>query len=324
MKSHYKNILSRPAEAIIHFSDVFSGNEQDFDAELTVILRNIGTLTDKTYFVGARASLAGYGAVLLNDLFRERFQILSFIKEEKRVSESTLFSILNSLPREGHDREKFPNGMDFHLAITAGGVCFFATPLETLSALETRNEIVALYRIPNEHIPFTDGTKEQFRSSIIASSRFCPEVMETIYEYATIEDILSAKQAGLHPQIIPEQSSEIEFAYADRFGNVRLSVRDGKALRNRLKTSASKEVRVIINDTEPINALYVRSLADVPVGQIGLYENVADASFPHRKACYWELVKKSDHCLLDDEMAFDLIKKRSSNVGKTTFQILCA
>lgn len=322
MKSQYKDVLGRKAEAIIHFSDVFSGGEEDFDAELTVIFRNLGILTDKMYFVGANASLAGYGAVLLNDLSRERFQLLSFIGEERRAVESTVFSILNSLPREGIDKEVFPNGMDFHMAITSGGVCFFACPIGTLSALETRNEILALYKIPNENIPFTDGTKEQFRSSIVASSRFRPDVMETIYEYDTIEEKSEAKKNGTHPQVIPEQSTEIEFAYADRFGNVRLSVRNGDVLRERLAPYFSKEVSIRIGEGEFLTALYVNSLAEIPVGSIGLYENVADGKFPHRRAGYWELVKKSDHCLFDKEMAIDLIRKRCPDVWKTPIEIL--
>lgn len=321
MLSLYKDILTQEAQAIIHFSDVFSSPEVDFDAELTAIIRNFGVLSDKTYFVGGNAKLAGYGSVLLNDLICERKRVSEKIDLFDSYSKTTLFSILNSLPREGYESKDFPNGRDFLVAITQSGVCFFATPPTTLSALEIRNEIVALYRIANKNIPFTDGLKEQFRSSIIALSRFLPDCMETIYEYENREALLEAKRQGNHITPIPTQEQEIEFAFADRFGNVRLSVRDGEALRNHLKEKKGKEVTLRINEKETLPVVYVDALSHVPIGSLGLYENIADALESHRKASYWELVKRSDHCL-DDYMALDIIKDKSGrDVWNTKIEI---
>ncbi len=310
MLSLYKDILAQEAQAIIHFSDVFSAPEIDFDAELTASIRNFGVLSDKTYFVGGNARLAGYGAVLLNDLMFERKRVSEKIDLFDSYSKTTLFSILNSLPREGYESKDFPNGRDFLVAITQSGVCFFATPPATLSALETRNEIVALYRIENKNIPFTDGFKEQFRSSIIALSRFSPDVMEIVYEYENREDLLEAKKQGNHITPIPTQEQEIEFAFADRFGNVRLSVRDGEELRRCLEGKKGKEITLRINEKETLSVFYGEAFSHIPIGSLGLYENSADVLDPQRRASYWEFIKRSNHCL-DDSMALDIIKEKS-------------
>ncbi|NCU41215.1 MAG: hypothetical protein EOM19_00650 [Candidatus Moranbacteria bacterium] len=311
MLSLYKDILAQEAQALIHFSDVFSAPEVDFDAELTTIIRNFGVLSDKTYFVGGNAKLAGYGSVLLNDLICERKRISEKIDLFDPYSKTTLFSILNSLPREGYEGKDFPNGRDFLVAITQSGVCFFATPPTTLSALETRNEIVALYRVENKNIPFTDGLKEQFRSSIIALSRFLPDSMETLYEYENREALLETKRQGNHITPIPTQEQEIELAFADRFGNVRLSVRDGESLRSRLEEGKGKEVTLRINEKETLSAFYGEALSHIPIGSLGLYENVADSLGSYnRRATYWEFIKRSDHCL-DDYMALDILKEKS-------------
>lgn len=308
MKEYYQKLLKRPLEAILHFSDVFSGPETDFDAELTVTFRNLGTLSDKMYFVGGNARRTGYGAVLVNDLVLERKKIVRELGVPLAQKDQAIALILNSLPREGYEASEAPNGRDFHLAITEEGVMIFAVPLSTLSALEDRNAIVALYRIPNARIPLADGEHEQFRSSIIALSRFVPESMEPVFEYDSVEDLMRAKLYGTHPSIIPSQKYDIELAYTDRFGNVRLSVRDGEEQLARLgMLQFGDELRVLVGEEEVARALYMDALADVPVGKFGLYENVADSMRSYRKAKYWEFVKRSDHCLQDEKMGFDAL-----------------
>ncbi len=314
MKEQYQQLLKRPLEAILHFSDVFSGPEVDFDAELTATFRNLGVLSDRPYFVGGNVHLAGYGAVLINDLSLERKRIAEKLNVPFAHKEDALCVILNTLPREGYRVEDAPNGRDFHLAITDQGVEIFAVPLATLSALESRNAIVALYRIPNAQIPLTDGMHEQFRSSIIALSRYQPEIFETVFEYETVEDMIRAKLYGMHPDVIPVQENEVEFAYSDRFGNVRLSVRDGERFLAQLgDLQYGDEVHIFVGKNEVMSAIYTDALADIPVGKTGLYQNVADISRTHRRAKYWELVKRSDHCLTDKEMAIDLLKKGNAS-----------
>lgn len=321
MKPYYQEFLARPVEAIVHFSDVFSAPIRDFDAELTAILRNLGTLSDRTYFVGGNTDLAGYGGVLLNDLVFERRRIFSEIGREDAQKKQAVVAVLNSLPREGYALDEAPNGRDFHLAITESGVEVFACPLVTLSALESRNAIVALYRIPNTNIPFSDGNREQFRSSIIATSRYRVDVMETVFEYESVTDLILAKEKGIHPNVIPKQKNSVEFAYADRFGNVRLSVADTRALREQLGDTFGKKVQVIVGDSDPFEAVYSHSLADIPMGALGLYENVADLSLSHRCPGYWELVKRTDHCLAEESTAFSVLQQKCENVWGVPFRI---
>lgn len=322
MVSLFKDIITREAHAVIHFSDVFSPPEKDFDAELTAIIRNFGTLSDKTYYVGGNVNLAGYGSVLLNNLIEERKKISKEVDLSDPYAKTTLFCILNALPREGYRIENAPNGRDFHVAVTTGGVVVFGTPLSTLSALETRNEILALYRIPNENIPFTDGKKEQFRSSIIALSRFrAEEVMVPIYEYENIGELLEAKKTGAHTSPIKEQERGIEFAFSDRFKNVRLSVRDSRALRELLASHKGKEVEIVVDGEFAFSALYVNSLSETPIGKIGLYENIADAPLEYSQSVYWELIKRSDHCLDDNKMALDILQERTSDLNNAVIDI---
>jgi len=320
MLKKYKEIVTQDAYAIIHFSDVFSPPIRDFDAELTTIIRNFGVLSDQTYYVGGSARLAGYGALLLHDLVEERKKISKEVDLADPYMATTLFGVLNVSPREGYDIETAPNGRDFHVAVTSAGVCFFSVPLETLSALETRNEILALYRIPNEHLPFTDGSREQFRSSIVALSRFQSEVFETVYEYKNVDEVIQAKKKGNHPGIIREQEREIEYAFADRFGNIRLSILENDAFRKKLQDSKGKQVRITIDQSGYVDALYVDSLSDIPLGALGLYENVADPEKEYRRAGYWELVKRSDHCLDDEEMALDILEGRSDDLDRAVFE----
>jgi len=307
MLQKYTEIISQEAQSIIHFSDVFSGPYKDFDAELTVTMRNLGILSDRTYFVGGDPRLAGYGAVLLNNLTKERKYISREMKLNDSFLHTTIFSILNASPREGYNVEEAPNGRDFHMAITQDGVVFFACPLETLSALETRNEIMALYRIPNEKLAFTNGKKEQFRSSIVALSRFYPESMEAVFEYENKEELVKAKELGLHPQVIPHQKKVIEYAYADRFGNVRLSILKSELLREKLDSQKGKNIFLRLNGTINIPVFYGESLSDIPIGVLGLYENIADEENKKAYASYWELVKRSDHCLSDKNTARDIL-----------------
>jgi hypothetical protein len=110
------------------------------------------------------------------------------------------------------------------------------------------------------------------------------------------------------------------FAYADRFGNVRLSVRKSEELRNRLQRD--KKVKVLIEGKCACEARYVTSLADISVGEMGIYENIADAQRPFQESGYWELVKRSDHCLEDTSMAYDVLKGYAQDVWNADIELI--
>jgi len=295
----YEKYLARPVRGIVHFNDVFSEREIDFDAELTVIFRNLGNFSDLTFPIGANPKLADYGAVLLDELLGEEKRIINKIKEVSGctigndLSGKAVLSIINCAPRNSETAGNGKNGKDFHLAITENGVEIYAVPLERLSALETRNKILALFRIPNEKHPFFDGKREQFRSSIITTTRYCPEILEPVFQYENKNELIAAKKSGKHPRVIPEQVRIAEIAYIDKFGNIRLSVKDINEFSAGFgDKEIGDKVEIKIGNSKNIDAYYVNSLSEIPEGELGIYRNVADGE-SDCSAGYWEIAKKS-------------------------------
>lgn len=294
----YKKYLTRPIRGIVHFNDVFSEREIDFDAELTVIFRNLGNFSDLTFPIGGNPKLADYGAVLLDELLGEEKRIIKKVKEVsgrvigEGLRDKAVLSVINCVPRNSETTGNGKNGKDFHLAITENGAEIYAVPLERLSALETRNKILALFRIPNEKHPFFDGKREQFRSSIITTTRYCPEILEPVFQYDNADKLIAAKKSGKHPQMIPLQVKIAEVAYIDKFGNVRISIRDNNEFFARFfDKKIGDKVEIKIGDSGNIIAYYVDSLSEIPEGELGIYRNVADGE--GNGAGYWEVAKKS-------------------------------
>ena len=316
MKSYFRDLLNRPVRSIIHFNDVFGHPYGDFDAQLTTTFRNLGVLSDMHIATGGNIRIADYGVNLVNDLVAEENRIRKHFR--LKIPQGAIQVIANFAPRNTETTQGGKNGRDFHLAITVEGVEIIAVPLEHLQALEMRNQILALYRIPNQALTVTDGDKEQFRSSIIGTTRYCPQILEPIFEYDTEIDMVLAKQKGLHPPYIPEQDRLAQVAFVDAFGNVRLSVWDNHEFMRNLPSQYGSQVTLRVND-QSCQAKYVTSLKNIPTGELGIYQNVADHT--SSSACYWELVKKSPDCNHEPRSAAQILTEMTSHIWEAEISL---
>lgn len=309
---HYRNLLQRDSLAIIHFNDVFAERAVDIDAELTTRIRNLGSLSDLTFPIGKQPTIADYSINLLNDLIEERARIIQLIQERngkdlsQQFHNKTILSIINKADRNETTTAHGKNGEDFHLAITNNGLEIYAVPLKTLKTLETRNKILALYRIPNEKFVVSNGQKEQFRSSMIATTRYFPEILEPIFQYNNEAELLEAKQKKTHPTVIPVQDTLAQFAFADKFGNVRIFVKDNTLFTQNIQQRKYGETISLHIGNKSLELLYVTSLKEIPINTLAIYQNIADKA---ENTGYWEIVKKSADCNNDAENAFALLKK---------------
>ncbi len=311
----YERVLSRPTAGIVHFSDVFAENQVDFDSELTAIVRNLGSFSDLTFPIGHNPKLGDYGVTLLNDLIAEQKRILEIIENKTAhkvhcdFSEKAVLSILNCAPRNNDTTVNGKNGEDFYLAITDNYLEIYAVPVANLQSLETRNKILALYRIPTEKLQTTDGHHEQFRSSIVATMRYFPEVLEPVFQYENCEELILAKSQGTHPNIIPEQKKLVKFAFADKFGNVRVSVKDNSRFKEIIKdVNIGDIVKIRIGQSEEfIEAHYVNSLKEISDGELGIYQNVADEN--NLEAGYWEIVRGTYDCNNESRPAVKILEE---------------
>jgi len=325
MLEKYKKILEKEIAGIIHFSDVFTENNIDFDSELTVTFRNFGKLSDLRYPIGTNNKKADYGANLLNDLLAEQKRILTILEKNsgKKINLETLeknvIAILNQADRNSITTKDNKNGNNFHLAITDNNLIIFAVPLNLLETLETRNKILALYEIPNELLKTTDGTKEQFRSSIISTTRFTPEILKPIFEYKDTEELLKSKEKNTHPKLIPEQKILAKYAFTDKFGNIRFFVKNNKQFKkNIVNVNFGDKIKLEIGDKK-IEVFYVESLKDIPNGEIGIYQNISDLNIGNDG--YWEVIKKSENCNFETETAETILKKLNPNFKNEEIKI---
>ena len=323
----YKDLLDRQVSGIVHFNDVFAENPVDIDSELTAIVRNLGNFSDLRFPIGRNPKLADYGVNLLNDLIEEQRRILKIVHDmsgknvDHNFSNKAVLAIVNKADRNSKTTAEGKNGEDFHLAITDNGLEIYAVPLARLQALETRNKILALYRIPNEKLVVTDGRHEQFRSSIIATTRHFPNILEPVYEYETKEDLIKAKENGTHPNVIPQQKYLAEFAFSDKFGNVRVTVNNNKEFKKYFDTYKLGDiVKIKVNGSEPVEAFYVTSLKEIPNGAVGIYQNIADMAT--EGAGYWEIVKKSEDCNHEEETATVILENINSDFRNEEISIV--
>ena len=310
----YKKLLEREVSFIVHFNDVFSEREVDFDAELTATARNLGKFSDMHFPIGKNPKFADYGVNLLNDLLEEQKRILEIIREKGATPPKTQLSdqtktpvaILNKADRNSKTTKNNRNGEDFHLAITDNGLEIYTVPLSLLQTLETHGKILALYKIENEKLVVTNGNKEQFRSSIIATTRYFPEILTPVFQYKNKKELLEAKRLGKHPKVIPTQENLIEFAYKDKFGNVRLSIKNPKEFAKIFtNTKPGGNIKICVNN-KCIDAVYTSSLKEIPEGKLGIYQNIADEQLG--ETFYVEVVKKSADCNNETETAYAILK----------------
>lgn len=331
IKTKYLELLSRPTRTIVHFNDVFFEHEVDFDAELTVMFRNLAKFSSLMFPIGKYPKIADYGIVLLDDLIEEERRIIEKIRGFGTDAAKNIFSgrlkkqvvsIVNCAPRNDETTQNGMNGEDFHLAITDNGLEIYVVPLERLQGLETRNRILALYRIPNESLVSTDGKREQFRSSIITTARYFPDTLVPVFEYETIDELMAAKESGTHPNVIATQEKLAELAFIDKFGNVRISVKDCNLFTAAISSASfGDKIAISIGASKPLIVNYVTSLKEIPTGEVGFYQNVADQTSAWSNAGYFEIVKKSSNPNREDEPASKILENLNENFVKEEYKV---
>lgn len=260
LKQFEKDSFSKDTLALHVFSDTLS-DKGDFDAEITTDYRHLRP-RDTRHGIGDSLTRGAYGVELID-------QLAGNAKNEipKKIKEGTIRVIANSAPRIDANE----NGENFYLAITKNGLEILATPLDVLTYV--RDKVVSLFEIPNEGNPLFNGKREQFRSSIIARAHEHPEHLKRV-----------------NPDIIPEQKNDLEIAYIDEFGNLRLRAKSTASIaRNIEELLEDGEVTLNIEGIrETVVASVVSCLDEIKEGEFGLYRNVADGE----DAGYWELVRK--------------------------------
>lgn len=304
--------LFRPTGALIAFSDTFTNpndvirhlpkdpeqaistdSQRDFDSELTTQFRHLRP-RDGEYGIGDNPNnhlLAAYGVELVTNLtdglqaeinkaIRRAQEIgrpihPNILEAQQFIQQRAIRVIANAAPR--YDGNKDKNGSHFYLAILDNGVEIYATPLDALQYV--RDRVVSLFEIPNANNPLFHGTREQFRSSVIA--RLCEEP----------EHLVRADQSA-----IPDQEHELQLAWADRYGNTRLRAKNGAQIQTRIGEVKDGKGQVGIKfpnlDLPGAQAKLNDCLDAVQGGELGLYGNVADGETSGDKAGYWELVFK--------------------------------
>lgn len=290
-------VLSCPVEAVFSFSDVFH-RVADADAELTSSFRNLGVLSDKCYGIGRDLELARYMSVCVDDLIKERRRIIELVLREgyslnedrdrlRFLKSMQIPVILNSAPRDGNGT----NGKDFYLAVTDNSGVFYSTPTDLLSDLMLRRRITALYRIPNESPVVYSGLSEQFRSSVVTTARYTPEILERVFEYDNRDDLIKDIEAGKLESPISVDNVHSKVSYVDNFGNIRIQVPFSDDLQDEI--SMSQVVKVCFGDEGIyVIANVVDSLREIPENEFGFYRNVADGEVGRDRAGYFELVKR--------------------------------
>jgi hypothetical protein len=266
--------LKRPVLAHYYFSDVYpeqrsaNGTPFDFDAEITSDWHSLDIrppLRGK-YGIGSNPTLGAYGIELISNLVDQA--IVDIKREEQRGGELTqkvrrarrylkvgaVCVVGNIAPRSAETAAN--NGTDFHLALLDNGVEIYAVPLDLLKYV--KHKVVALWKIPNEGHPVFDGEMEQFRSSLIVRSREYPDHLKRI----------------MNPEeIIPEQQNDLEVAFTDEFGNMRLSQR----LKSPPILGDNRRCSLIIGGHR-INDVHLDCpcLNEIPGEECGLYRNPDD------------------------------------------------
>jgi len=298
------DLLWRPTLGQIRFSDVYSEkageNEElwwrktDFDADITDYAKAAGFSNIWQVPIGLRPEYTGYGLVFADDLaqsYNER--VLGLISREqaarasgrelhrdalKRLQESSgaILALANNAPRNEANVADDKNGADFHLAITASGLEIYATPLDYLGDLEDRNRITALYQIPTKGHPEFNGDYEQFRSGPVVLTREHPYHIIPVFEYPNVQDLIDAKRNGSHPQVIPTDKREGRFAYWDKYGNGRMSLKNISLL-HKLEEGDSATLQ-ITNRGKPyeLEVVKAKNLHSAPLGKLAIYLNCSD------------------------------------------------
>ncbi len=291
-------LLNRPIEGQIHFSDVFPeavGPDQDhwwrqtdFDSGLTVAFESSGAPDMAQIPIGERPWVTDYGLVLVDDLVADRAGRTGDFpdalhpdqRRELERSGGAVIALANFAPRDDANTQtradgSRANGSDFYLATTTSGLEVVTTPLSFLGGLEARDRIVSLHCIPTDgHPEFREG--EQFRSAGVVRSRRHSDHLDTVFDYASREDLIEAKKDGSHPDVIPIDSRTGRIAYVDKFGNTRAELADARSAGELEEGQiAGLVVRTEGKEVE-VGVVKARDLRSAPLGQLAVYRNVSD------------------------------------------------
>lgn len=281
--------FERRREATIQFSDVFGDlpvsarkpGIPDFDAVLTAQVRNTGRFSDAYFPIGDWPALGDYAAVLIEQLRADQLSSHQNINAKTHPDEAALaaslgaavVAIVNCAPRRADHHQEGENGDAFFVGLTAGGAEVFAQ-LPYLRGLHARGQLRELYMIPNDSGVWAPG--EQFRSSCVTQARRSPEILEPV---------------GLDESCpIPALELDGRVAYADKFGNIRLEVKNIQALQDVLSPD-NKVVLDIDGMAQLTDVLAVKQLTDIPEGKLGIYRNPAD-NHGDEGVAYLELVRR--------------------------------
>ena len=306
----------KPREATIQFNDVYGElplfpqpngilrslladtirqeGVDDFDAKLTTQVRNTGRWVDEKFQIGAWPALGDYGVVLLDqlrqhqiDAFREQragYAHSSALEEHpdytalaNSVGKMAVVGVVNWAPRTAEHQQKKKNGEEFYMGVSAAGVEIFAQ-MRFFRGLHARGRLEHLFRIPNDSGVWPRG--EQFRSSIVSQARSRPDVLQKV----SLSEVPKLKLNG-------------RLAYVDKFGNVRLEMRNSRDTARAFK--GRKEINLVMCAAGYPEKKYgyianiniVSHLVEIPEGELGIYFNPADPSVksgPH----YVELVRR--------------------------------
>ncbi|MEK7594512.1 MAG: hypothetical protein AAB436_02665 [Patescibacteria group bacterium] len=283
--------LSNDVIAQVHFSDVIAEavdvddalwwRRTDFDAGLTIHSHSNGLSGVEQIPIGYRPWLANYGLVLVDDLLiaqneRELAKPGPELFRERDEHGQSVVALANYAPRDQANTADNQNGSDFFLATTEAGLEIYATPLSFLSGLEARNRITSLYRIPTAGHPEFDGEHEQFRSARVVRTREHPDHLVPVFQYQDVEELITAKREGDHPDAIPTDPRAGHIAYVDKFGNVRGELDDISRL-DQLETGQSATLRVTNKGHEQEIEVHVaEDLHSAPLGKLAVYVNCSD------------------------------------------------
>ncbi|PIR53235.1 hypothetical protein COU76_02350 [Candidatus Peregrinibacteria bacterium CG10_big_fil_rev_8_21_14_0_10_49_10] len=329
-----ENILSREVSAVHAFSDTFDANAArdasdprtaDFDAEVTTDFRSLRLTNDTKHSIARNPDLGAYAAETIIRLQDHAAGLIERIEQNgvpasavrkyrEQLQEQTRQVVVNCA-RRNKPGEQRTNGSDFLLGITHNGIEIYSTPAELLRFC--RRDILSLFRIPNKSHPLFDGQREQFRSSIIALSRYFPEHLELLYRYSSREELLAALENGSETTI-PDQKHPLQLAFADRYGNVRARARDIAHTRGQMEECLNGSGVVGIrngHESTPIIAHVTKCLDEVPGDQIGIYHNVADGKTRTGEPGYLEIVRKFPDEGGEEEVTQDAYETIGAKLG---------
>lgn len=262
--------LRRPTGALYSFNDVFS-TDGDADAVIATRAGHLRLHQDLDWRIDDPLTAAYYAELMAKEVDRigmiiedaraHGYSHPDIDRAEQDSRDKAIRVILNLAPR----KEAAMNGHDFLLAVADNGTEFYATPPEALSFV--RHRLRHVLRIPTEGHPLFDGKREQFRSSRIAGTCWVPGHPVAV-DNGSRETALA---------VIPDQQHPLQVAFVDKFGNIRLRARNAREARQSLGRKQSVAVH-IGDERSRFNALVCGSLREVPLGQLGIYENTSDGS----------------------------------------------